>query len=150
MKRLIECVPNFSEGNNLSVIKEITDTIESVAGVKLLDVRNPGKATNRTVVTFAGRTPTRWWKRLSVLSKRLRRSSTWLSTRANTQGLVPPMSALLVPVSGISMEETAEYARRLAKRVGGELGIPVYCYENAAFAEERRSLPIVAPANTKG
>lgn len=138
MKQLIECVPNFSEGNNLSVIKEITDTIEGIEGVKLLDV-DPGKATNRTVVTFVGEPDSV----VEAAFRAIKKASQVIDMRTH-KGEHPRFGATdvcpLVPVSGISMEETAVYAHRLAKRVGDELGIPVYCYENAAFNEERRSL----------
>ncbi len=137
-KRIIECVPNFSEGRDMGIIKNITDVIESVAGVKLLDV-DPGKDTNRTVVTFVG-DPDYVIEAAFLAVKR----AAELIDMTKHQGAHPRMGATdvcpLVPVSGISMEETVVYTRRLAERIGNELGIPVYCYENAAFRPERRNL----------
>jgi glutamate formiminotransferase / formiminotetrahydrofolate cyclodeaminase len=138
MRQLIECVPNFSEGRDMAVMKQITDQIETVEGVKLLDV-DPGAATNRTVVTMVG-TPD------AVVEAAFRciRKATELIDMSKHKGEHPRFGATdvcpFVPVSGITMEETAVYARKLAERVGKELGIPVYCYENAAFTEERRNL----------
>lgn len=138
MRKLIECVPNFSEGRDMSVIKQITDQIEAVSGVKLLDV-DPGAATNRTVVTFVG-TPDEVLEAAFVAVKK---ASELIDMRKH-KGEHPRMGATdvcpLVPVANISMEETAEYARKLAKRIGEELNIPVYCYENAAFSPERKNL----------
>ena len=137
-EQLIECVPNFSEGNDMSVIKQITDTIESVEGVKLLDV-DPGKATNRTVVTFVG-TPA---EVVEAAFSAVKKASELIDMRKH-KGAHPRFGATdvcpLVPVSNITMEETVEYARKLAKRIGEELNIPVYCYENAAFDEKRKNL----------
>lgn len=138
MKKIIECVPNFSEGNNMQVIKLITEVIESVEGVKLLDV-DPGKATNRTVVTFVGEP-----ENVVEAAFRAIKKASEVIDMSKHKGEHPRFGATdvcpLVPVANISMEETAEYARRLAKRAGEELGIPVYCYEYSAFTEERRSL----------
>jgi len=138
MKQLIECVPNFSEGNNMLVIKQITDRIEAVDGVRLLDV-DPGKATNRTVVTFVG-TPD---EVIEAAFQAVKKASEVIDMRIH-KGEHPRFGATdvcpLIPIAGISMEETARYARKLAERIGNELGIPVYCYENAAFTEERRNL----------
>jgi glutamate formiminotransferase/formiminotetrahydrofolate cyclodeaminase len=137
-KRIIECVPNFSEGRDLSVIKKITDTIELVKGVKLLDV-DPGNATNRTVVTFVGEPELVIEAAFQAIKK-----AAELIDMSKHSGEHPRFGATdvcpLVPVSGITMEETVEYARQLGKRVGDELGIPVYAYEFAAFTEKRRSL----------
>jgi glutamate formiminotransferase / formiminotetrahydrofolate cyclodeaminase len=137
-QQLIECVPNFSEGNDMGIIKQITDEVESVEGVSLLDV-DPGKATNRTVVTFVG-TPAQV---VEAAFKAVRKASGLIDMRKH-RGAHPRFGATdvcpLVPVSGISMEETVEYARKLAKRIGEELNIPVYCYENAAFDERRKNL----------
>ncbi len=137
-KRIIECVPNFSEGRDMGIIKQITDVIESVEGVKLLDV-DPGKDTNRTVVTFTG-DPDSVVDAAFLAVKR----AAELIDMSKHQGAHPRMGATdvcpLVPVSGITMEETIEYARKLAERIGKELGIPVYCYENAAFRDDRRNL----------
>ena len=137
-KQIIECVPNFSEGRDMGIIKQITDTIVSLDGVKLLDV-DPGRDTNRTVVTFVGEP-----EKVAEAAFRAVRKASELIDMSKHHGEHPRMGATdvcpFVPVSGITMEETAEYARRLAKRIGDELGIPVYCYENAAFEEKRRNL----------
>jgi glutamate formiminotransferase/formiminotetrahydrofolate cyclodeaminase len=138
MKQLIECVPNFSEGRDMAVIKQITDVIEKSEGVKLLDV-DPGAATNRTVVTFVGEPEFV----IEAAFKAVKKASEVIDMRKH-KGEHPRMGATdvcpLVPVANISMEETVEYARRLAKRIGEELEIPIYCYENAAFTDERRNL----------
>lgn len=138
MKKLIECVPNFSEGRDMGIIKQITDVIEAVEGVQLLDV-DPGAATNRTVVTFVG-TPD---EVLDAAFRAVKRASEVIDMRKH-KGEHPRMGATdvcpLIPVANISMEETAELARKLAERIGNELGIPVYCYESAAFTPERRNL----------
>ena len=146
--QLIECVPNFSEGNDLAVIKQITDRIESVEGVKLLDV-DPGKATNRTVVTFVGSPD-------EVLEAAVRavEKAAELIDMSRHKGEHPRFGATdvcpLVPISNITMEETVEHARKLAKRLGEELGITVYCYENAALTEERRNLATVRSGEYEG
>jgi glutamate formiminotransferase / formiminotetrahydrofolate cyclodeaminase len=138
MKQLIECVPNFSEGRDMHVIKQITDEIEKIEGVKLLDV-DPGKATNRTVVTFVG-TPDAV---IEAAFQGIKKASEIIDMSRH-KGEHPRFGGTdvcpLVPIADITMEETAAYARKLAERVGNELGIPVYCYENAAFTEERRNL----------
>jgi glutamate formiminotransferase/formiminotetrahydrofolate cyclodeaminase len=138
MKKLIECVPNFSEGRDMNIIKQITDEIETVEGVKLLDV-DPGADTNRTVVTFVG-TPD---EVVEAAFKAVKKAAEVIDMSKH-KGAHPRFGATdvcpLVPVSNITMEETVEYARKLAERIGNELGIPVYCYENAAFTEERRNL----------
>ncbi len=138
MKQLIECVPNFSEGRNLEVIKQITNEIEAVEGIKLLDV-DPGASTNRTVVTFVGEPA----DVLEAAFRGIRKAQELIDMR-NHHGDHPRFGATdvcpLVPVAGITMEETAEYARKLAERVGKELSIPVFCYENSAFKPERRNL----------
>jgi glutamate formiminotransferase / formiminotetrahydrofolate cyclodeaminase len=138
MKKLIECVPNFSEGNDMGIIKQITDEIEAVDGVKLLDV-DPGKATNRTVVTMVG-TP----DEVIEAAFRAVKQASRIIDMSRHKGEHPRMGATdvcpLVPVANITMEETVEYARKLAERIGRELEIPVYCYENAAFTDVRRNL----------
>ncbi len=138
MKSLIECVPNFSEGRNMSVIKQITDEIGKIDGVMLLDV-DPGATTNRTVVTFAGSPAEVCEAAFAVVKK-----SNELIDMRFQKGDHPRFGATdvcpLVPISGISMEEVAEYARKLGKRIGEELGIPVFLYENAATKEVRRNL----------
>jgi glutamate formiminotransferase/formiminotetrahydrofolate cyclodeaminase len=138
MNQLIECVPNFSEGNDMGIIRQITGQIESVEGVRLLDV-DPGKATNRTVVTFVGEPEAV----IEAAFRAVKKASEIIDMRFH-RGEHPRFGATdvcpLVPIRGISMEDVAGYARKLAQRIGEELGIPVYCYENAAFAEERRNL----------
>src|SRR3982751_2022565 len=119
MSKLIECVPNFSEGNDMNIIKQITDRIESVDGVKLLNV-DPGKATNRTVVTFVGSPESVVEAAFLGIKK-----ASELIDMSRHKGEHPRMGATdvcpLIPVSGITMEETAAYAQQLAKRVGEEL-----------------------------
>jgi len=138
MKQLIECVPNFSEGKDMSVIKQITDEIEKIADVKLLDV-DPGAATNRTVVTLVGSPE----QVIEAAFQAVKKAAEVIDMRKH-KGEHPRMGATdvcpLVPVAGITMEETVEYARKLAKRIGEELGISVYCYEYAAFKKERKNL----------
>ncbi len=137
-KKLIECVPNFSEGCDMGIIKQITNEIEAVEGVKLIDV-DPGKATNRTVVTFVG-TP----DEVIEAAFRATRKAMELIDMSKHHGAHPRFGATdvcpLVPVANITMDEVVVYARKLAKRIGEELGIPVYCYEFAAFEEKRRNL----------
>lgn len=138
MKKLIECVPNFSEGKDMGIIRQITDQIETVEGIKLLDV-DPGAATNRTVVTFVG-TPDEVIEAAFLAVKK----ASQLIDMTKHKGEHPRMGATdvcpLVPVANITMEETVEFAHKLARRIGEELEIPVYCYENAAFTEKRRNL----------
>ena len=138
MKQLIECVPNFSEGSNMAIIKQITDQIEMVEGVRLLDV-DPGKATNRTVVTFVG-TPE---EVIEAAFQAVKKASEVIDMRTH-KGEHPRFGATdvcpLIPIAGITMDEVVVYARKLAERIGNEIGIPVYCYENAAFTSERRNL----------
>ena len=135
---LIECVPNFSEGRDLEVIRKITNEIEKVEGVKLLNV-DPGYSTNRTVVTFAGNP-----EAVCEAAFRAMQKAGELIDMSKHHGDHPRMGATdvcpLVPLSDITMEETVIYARKLAERVGAELNIPVYCYEEAAFNEKRRNL----------
>jgi glutamate formiminotransferase/formiminotetrahydrofolate cyclodeaminase len=146
--QLIECVPNFSEGRDLNLIKQITDEIDSVEGVKLLDV-DPGQATNRTVVTFVGQPD-----RVVEAAFRSVKMATRLINMSKHKGEHPRFGATdvcpLVPVAGISMEETVEYARKLAQRIGDELKYPVYCYESAAFSEQRKNLAAVRSGEYEG
>jgi len=141
MKQLIECVPNFSEGCDMVVIKQITDVIETVDGVKLLNV-DPGKATNRTVVTFVG-TPEEVIDAAFLAIKK----ASELIDMSKHSGEHPRMGATdvcpLVPIANIEMDEVVKYAHKLGERVGRELGIPGYFYENAASSEERRNLAVV-------
>ncbi len=146
--QLIECVPNFSEGQDLSIIKQITNEIEGVEGVRLLDT-DPGKATNRTVVTFVG-TPD------AVIEAAFRaiKKAGELIDMSKHKGEHPRMGATdvcpLIPVAHISMEETAAYAKKLGKRVGEELGIPVYLYESAQEKESRKNLSVIRAGEYEG
>lgn len=148
MTKLIECVPNFSEGNDLQVIKQITDVIESVEGVKLLDV-DPGKATNRTVVTFVGEPDAVIEAAYLAIKK-----AAEVIDMSKHKGEHPRMGATdvcpLIPVSGITMEETAEFAQKLGKRVGEELNIPVYLYEYAQPNKERSNLSVIRAGEYEG
>lgn len=148
MQQLIECVPNFSEGNNLTIIKQITDEIEAVEGVRLLNV-DPGKATNRTVVTFVGSPD----KVIEAAFQAMKKAAEIIDMSKHT-GEHPRMGATdvcpLIPISGISMEETAEYARKLGKRVGEELNIPVYLYESAAIIPGRNNLSEIRAGEYEG
>lgn len=139
-KAIIECVPNFSEGRDKAKIKEITDAIESVEGISLLDV-DPGEATNRTVVTFVGAPD-------AVVEAAFRgiRKAAEVIDMTTHHGAHPRMGATdvcpLIPVAGITLEECAQLARKLAERVATELNIPTYCYEAAAFRPERKNLAV--------
>ncbi|MBO7301451.1 MAG: glutamate formimidoyltransferase [Bacteroidaceae bacterium] len=139
-KRIIECVPNFSEGRNMEVIRKIADAVESVKGVKLLDI-DPGEATNRTVVTFVGEPEAV----VEAAVAAVKRATELIDMRLH-KGAHPRMGACdvcpLIPVSGVTMEECAELARGLAKRLSEELRVPTYCYEAAAFKPERRNLAV--------
>lgn len=138
MKKLIECVPNFSEGNDMHIINQITDTMKTVEGISVIDV-DPGKATNRTVVTMVGEP-----EAVCEAAFRAVKKASELIDMSKHKGAHPRFGATdvcpLIPVSNITMEETVEYAQKLAKRIGEELDIPVYCYENAAATPERRNL----------
>ncbi|MBR0336564.1 MAG: glutamate formimidoyltransferase [Alistipes sp.] len=140
MKRIIECVPNFSEGRDMEVINQITSAITAAANVRLLDV-DPGEATNRTVVTFAGSPE----DVVEAAFAGVKRAAELIDMRKH-KGAHPRMGATdvlpLVPVSGITLEECAELARALGKRIATELNIPVYCYEAAAFTPERKNLAV--------
>ena len=139
-KQIIECVPNFSEGRDKEVIRQITDEVERVEGVKLLDV-DPGEATNRTVVTFVGEPS-------AVMEAAFRcvKKAAQLIDMRQHHGAHPRMGATdvlpLIPVSGITLEECAALARQLAERIAGELEIPCYCYEAAAGTPERKNLAV--------
>ena len=140
VRQIVECVPNFSEGRDMGVIKQITDAVESVEGVKLLDV-DPGEATNRTVVTFVGRP-----EDVAEAAFRAVKKAGELIDMRKHHGAHPRIGATdvlpIVPVSGITLEECAEISRELAKRIADELSIPCYCYEAAAFKPERRNLAV--------
>lgn len=146
--QIIECVPNFSEGVNMQIINQIAHEISSVEGVKLLDV-DPGKATNRTVVTMVGHPK----DVIEAAFLAIKKAAELIDMRHH-KGEHPRMGATdvcpLIPIANISMEETAEYAHKLAKRVGEELNIPVYMYEQAATNEERRNLATVRAGEYEG
>jgi len=147
-KQLVECVPNFSEGRDLQLIKQITNAIEAVEGVKLLDV-DPGKATNRTVVTFVGEPE----PVLEAAFQAMKKAQELIDMQKH-KGEHPRFGATdvcpLVPVANITMEEVAALAHRLAERVGNELDYPVYCYENAAKEAKRRNLATVRSGEYEG
>ncbi len=139
-KRIVECVPNFSEGRDKAVIRQITEAIEAVEGVKLLDI-DPGEATNRTVVTFVGEPEAV----VEAAFRGVKRAAELIDMRQH-HGAHPRMGATdvlpLIPISGITLDECAALARTLAERIAGELQIPTYCYEAAAFTPERRNLAV--------
>lgn len=139
-KQIIECVPNYSEGRDMSIIKQITDAITSVEGIKLLDV-DPGEATNRTVVTFVGEPDAV----VEAAFRGARKAGEVIDMRKH-HGAHPRMGATdvlpLIPVAGITLEECAELARKLAQRMADEAGIPCYAYEASAFKPERKNLAV--------
>lgn len=147
-KQIVECVPNISEGRNKEVIKQVTDEIERVKGVKLLDV-DPGEATNRTVITFVG-TP----DVVMEAAFRCVQKAALLIDMRHHHGAHPRMGATdvcpLIPVSGITLEECAELARKLAERIATELKVPCYCYEAAARTPERKNLAICRKGEYEG
>lgn len=146
--QIIECVPNFSEGRDMSIIRQITDEIEKIEGVRLLDV-DPGKATNRTVVTFVGHP-----KAVIEAAYQAIKKASELIDMSKHQGEHPRMGATdvcpFIPISGISMEETAAYAHELGKRVGETLDIPIFMYESAATKPERQNLAIIRAGEYEG
>lgn len=148
MTQLIECVPNFSEGRDPAVIKQITDAIESVEGVRLLNV-DPGKATNRTVVTFVGAPAA-----VTEAAFRAIRRAGEVIDMSKHKGEHPRMGATdvcpLIPISGLTMEETAAHARQLAERVGRELALPVYLYEYAQPDPARKNLSVIRAGEYEG
>ena len=137
-KKLVECVPNFSEGRDEKKIKQITDAISAIEGVKLLNI-DPGKDTNRTVVTFVGHPD----DVIEAAFHAIKRASEIIDMSKH-KGEHPRMGATdvcpLIPISGVTMQEVVAYAHKLGKRVGEELRIPVYFYENAASKPERKNL----------
>ncbi len=147
-KQLIECVPNFSEGCDMEIIRQITDEIETVEGVKLLDV-DPGKATNRTVVTFVG-------EPADVIEAAFRaiKKASEIIDMSQHKGEHPRMGATdvcpLIPISNITMEETVKWAHKLGENVGQHLNIPIYMYESAATSTERRNLATVRAGEYEG
>ncbi len=148
MDQLIECVPNFSEGKDMGIIHQITHEIESVEGVRLLNV-DPGKATNRTVVTFVGEPA----GVVEAAFRAIKKAGELIDMR-NHKGEHPRMGATdvcpLIPIANISMEETAGFARQLAKRVGEELKIPVYLYEAAQTNKTRSNLSVIRAGEYEG
>lgn len=146
--QLIECVPNFSEGNDLNIIKQITNEIEKIDGVRLLNV-DPGKATNRTVVTIVGEP-----KNVIEAAYQAIKKAGELIDMSKHKGEHPRMGATdvcpLIPIANISMEETAQYAQQLARRVGEELNIPVYLYEAAQPNTERNNLSVIRAGEYEG
>lgn len=148
MKKVIECVPNFSEGNDMNVIRQITDAIESVDGVKLLNV-DPGKATNRTVVTFVG-------DEESVVEAAYRgiAKAAELIDMSKHKGEHPRFGATdvcpFIPIANATMEDCIACAKKLGERVGSKLGIPVYLYEFAASAPHRKNLASVRAGEYEG
>src|SRR5262245_48373257 len=141
MHRIIECVPNFSEGRDQNIIKQITDQIESTEGVRLLNV-DPGKTTNRTVVTFVGSPEAV----IEAAFRSIQKAGELIDMRKH-KGEHPRMGSTdvcpLIPVSNITMEETAAFARELAKRVGEKLQLPVYLYEAAQTNKSRSNLSVI-------
>ena len=139
-KRIVECVPNFSEGRDKEVIRQIVAAIEASGGVKVLDV-DPGEATNRTVVTFVGEPEAV----VEAAFAGVKAAAERIDMRHH-KGAHPRMGATdvlpLVPVSGITLEECAALSRKLARRIADELHVPTYCYEAAAFRPERRNLAV--------
>lgn len=148
MKKIIECVPNFSEGRNTDIIEAICDQIKGVNKVKLLNV-DPGKATNRTVVTFAGEPEYVIEAAFLAIKK-----ASELIDMSNHSGEHPRMGATdvcpLIPVSGITMEETVQYSIKLAKRVAEELSIPIYLYEESQVDKQRSNLSIIRSGEYEG
>ena len=147
-KQLVECVPNFSEGRNPEIIKQIASEIENTPGVRLLNV-DPGEATNRTVITFVGEpAPV-----VEAAFKAVKCAGELIDMRQH-HGAHPRIGATdvlpIIPVSGITLEECATLSRDLAKRIANELGIPCYCYEAAAFTEERRNLAVCRAGEYEG
>ena len=140
-KQIVECVPNFSEGRDMNVIKQITSEIEKTSGVKLLDV-DPGEATNRTVVTFVGEPEAV----VDAAFRAVAKAGELIDMRKH-HGAHPRIGATdvlpIVPVSGITLEECAELAQKLAERIANELQIPTYCYEAAGRTPKRRNLDVV-------
>ncbi|HMU47517.1 MAG TPA: glutamate formimidoyltransferase [Chitinophagaceae bacterium] len=148
MQQIIECVPNFSEGRDMNIIKQITDEIEAVEGVRLLNM-DPGKATNRTVVTFVGNP-----QAVVEAAFRAIKKAGEVIDMSKHKGEHPRMGATdvcpLIPIANISMEETAKFAQQLAKRVGEELWVPVYLYEAAQPKKERSNLSVIRAGEYEG
>ena len=148
MKKLVECVPNISEGRDAAKIKQVTDVVEKFEGVKLLDV-DPGKATNRTVITMVGEPQ----KVVDAAFELIKKAQELIDMSVHS-GEHPRFGATdvcpFIPIAGMSMDEAADLARQLGERVGSELGIPVYLYENAAKVEERKNLAVCRSGEYEG
>src|SRR5881394_2046351 len=148
MQKLIECVPNFSEGRDQTIIRQITDAIESVEGVALFDV-DPGASTNRTVVTFVGSPHAA----VEAAFRGIKKAAELIDMRKQ-KGAHPRMGGTdvcpFIPVSNVSWEEAIECANRLGKRVGEELKIPVYLYERAARDKSRANLAVIRAGEYEG
>src|SRR5213079_3211319 len=148
MQKLIECVPNFSEGRDQNVIRQITDAIESVDGVSLLDV-DPGASTNRTVVTFVGSPDAA----VEAAFCAIRKAAELIDMRKH-KGAHPRMGATdvcpFIPVSNVNWEEAIACAHQLARRVGDELNIPVYLYDRAAKDQSRSNLSVIRGGEYEG
>ncbi len=148
MKQLVECVPNYSEGRDLAKIKQITDAIEAVDGITLLDV-DPGKDTNRTVVTFVGSVASVEEAAFQGIAK-----AADVIDMVNHSGTHARMGATdvcpFIPVSGATVKDCVDLSHRVAKRVGDELKIPVYLYEDSAQKDDRRSLPVIRTGEYEG
>jgi glutamate formiminotransferase/formiminotetrahydrofolate cyclodeaminase len=148
MEQLIECVPNFSEGLDLSIIKQITDECEKIDGIKLLNV-DPGKTTNRTVVTFVGNPQAVIDAAFNAIKK-----AGELIDMSKHKGEHPRMGATdvcpLIPIKNISLQQTAIYAQKLAKRVGEELNLPIYLYEEAQTNKKRSNLSEIRAGEYEG
>ena len=148
MKKVIECVPNFSEGRDLAVINQITNVIESVQGVRLLDV-DPGESTNRTVVTFIGEPEP--VKEAAFLAVQKAAELIDMSRQTGEHARFGATDVCpFIPVSGATMEECVEIARQVGQRIGEELNIPVYLYEHAAQKDERQNLADVRSGEYEG
>src|SRR5437868_12536516 len=148
MNKIIECVPNFSEGRDLEIIRQITTAIESVDGISLLNV-DPGASTNRTVVTFAGDLDAA----VEAAFRGIQKAAELIDMRKHT-GAHPRMGATdvcpFIPVSNVTWEEAIACAKKLGKRVGEELKIPVYLYEKAASDPSRSNLSIIRAGEYEG
>src|SRR5450755_1900393 len=148
MEKLIECVPNFSEGRDLEIIRQITAAIESVGGISLLNV-DPGASTNRTVVTFAGAPEAA----VEAAFRGIQKAAELIDMRKHS-GAHPRMGATdvcpFIPVSNVSWEEAIECAKKLGKRVGDELKIPIYLYEKAAINPTRSNLSVIRAGEYEG
>ena len=148
MQKLIECVPNFSEGIDKNKIKNIVNKINSIEGIKILDI-DSGKDTNRTVVTFVGE-PT------SVIKGAFQgiKEASKIIDMTSHKGTHPRIGATdvcpLIPISGVSMDECIDYSHQLAERVGTELKIPVYLYENSAKSPDRKNLASIREGEYEG